>query len=361
MKIVVIGDWTHCSRGVLWKSIVRDLKHEYDEYRLADSVAPPGARQASPPDSHAEPPSEQPFLAVAFLRRLEDAQVLIINWDAINGDPEFGADFTLRWFEHHRGEILAWVDEGNLLIIEGQAILGVPCQRAYDSILGRREVLLSGPQDALNARLERRRAGRQCRVTRLAQRDRSFCSDLEELSVKAYPSHVDMFPAPADEHVWPRLIEQDWAILYRGWFRWSPSIRRRFRWSILARTHARRERDRPTLLATRHGQGTIIVTTMLLASSGQGELVEALFRSVNNNAAVPQRPFVLDLIADKLIPAVMSAAAGLVAAVVFARNVGMQVAVTAVVTVLTFVVLQVWLPFGGWRFKRAIKKRIAIH
>ncbi len=36
-----------------------------------------------------------------FVERLQsNTDVLVVNWDAINGDPDFGADRALQWFSH---------------------------------------------------------------------------------------------------------------------------------------------------------------------------------------------------------------------------------------------------------------------
>ncbi|HSH58566.1 MAG TPA: hypothetical protein VK988_02785 [Acidimicrobiales bacterium] len=98
---------------------------------------------------------------------------------------------------------------------------------------------------------------------------------------------------------------------------------------------------------------------MLLPSAGQSELIGALLQSVDNTA-VPQRPLVFDLIADKLVPAVVAAAVGLATSIAFTGNLVAQIGVSSVVIMLTFLLLQVWLPFGGWRLKRRIRKWIAI-
>lgn len=83
-----------------------------------------------------------------FLEQLQaEAQVLIINWDAINDDLDFGADRSLKWFAQRRSVVRSWVEGGGILILEGQACWGVTVQPSYDAVLGPRELLVCGAED----------------------------------------------------------------------------------------------------------------------------------------------------------------------------------------------------------------------
>jgi hypothetical protein len=83
-----------------------------------------------------------------FLEQLQaEAQVLIINWDAINDDLDFGADRSLEWFAQRRSVVRSWVERGGILILEGQACWGVTVQPSYDAVLGPRELLVCGAED----------------------------------------------------------------------------------------------------------------------------------------------------------------------------------------------------------------------
>src|SRR5437868_14178336 len=114
-KVGVITDWERAKRGSAWEDLLRDLDppSAYTAYPIADLIV------ASHKDR-------------STLQRINKEQVLIINWDAANGDPEFGAHLCQRWLEHRRPEIIEWVYKGGILLIESQTTLGVPCVAAYD-------------------------------------------------------------------------------------------------------------------------------------------------------------------------------------------------------------------------------------
>jgi hypothetical protein len=218
--------------------------------------------------------------------------VLIVNWDAANGDPDFGADLTLRWFEHRQPEILLWVRSGGVLIVEGQARLGVPVQRVYDALLGPGEVLVSGPEDGLDPRRDSRRAGKRCQLTARAAASPLFGYLADTLAPSDEPrwGFDDLFPDWAGRVLSPDVRSNDWNVLYRGWFRKNPLPRGQLKWIPLLVTgdgfwrHA-------TLSAAAVGDGAIFASTMFLASTGQDRLVEALLRchrSYRTSTPLPQ-------------------------------------------------------------------------
>jgi hypothetical protein len=317
LRVKVITDWRRCHRTSFWPELLTSLDGdppvEFEEYPLAECLS-----GTSPQD-----------------RITAECDVLIVNWDAVNGDPDFGADLAQRWFAHRRPEIMNWINKGGILIVEGQATSGVPDQRAYDAILGASELLLSRPEDHLNLEQETKRQGERCRLR--PEATTSFVPGDPRLTVVTPRTYDDMFQTtahnPAGNVLDPSFSRQRWNKLYRGWFRrrWGPS---QLTWSALIDTDDRRSlRNHPTLMAARHGEGAIFASTMLLASSGQTELVRALLACHENLARIPDRARInLGRIAEKGMTASLTSVAG--GLIVFAGSAGNYVAAGVVAIVV---------------------------
>lgn len=350
IAVTIATDWKRCHRGVLWTpwlTELEDLSVDVMEYGLADEV-----------ELLATPTGKE-----FFVERLQKSEALIINWDAANGDPDFGADFVLRWFQHRGPEILSWVDKGGVLIIEGQATLGTPTQAAYDAILEPGEVAVCGPEDALRPELQRRRYGHRCRITKRAQKAGLFKSmiDPELDSREVTRSYADMLPDSAGRILTPDLGDLKWNMMYRGWFRWNPLGRRRLQWVALARTADRQwwkgRFNHPVILGARHGEGAIFATTMLLASSEQTLLVTCLLRTHGRANMMPVRTGIArpvgDFVKRNLVPLLAGLVVGPVAGVIASwDSTGIFSGMTrAVVIVVAFFVvgLVTRLLAGVWR------------
>lgn len=306
--VTIVTDWARCRRGVLWTPCLAQLRDlsidDVREYGLADEV-----------ELMSAPRGEE-----LFIERLHKSEVLIINWDAANGDPDFGADFVLRWFQHRGPEIRSWVAGGGVLIIEGQAKLGVPNDAAYDAILDPGEVAVCGPEDALRPKLQRRRYGHICRLTKRAQKSLLF-EDMAEPDLDSRPvtrAYLEMLPGVASRILTPDLGDLQWNMLYRGWFRWNPLNRPRLSWVTLVRTADRQwwkgRFNHPVMLGARHGQGAVFASTMFLASSGQTSLVTCLLRAHGRANLMPVRTGISRPVGDFVKRNLVPLLAGLVAA-----------------------------------------------
>lgn len=287
LRIEVVGDWSRCRRGNFWPEVLGELNRRQlilnrtSIYPLADWVwqpMPDRQRQRKvgvPPDS--------------LLQHLLDTNILIMNWDVANGDPDFGADLTMRWLTHRRPELMHWVREyGGVLIIESETRLGVPAQPAYDALLGESQVTLCGEEDALHPRRQIERNGSICSMTRLARETDHF-THLKELSARTRPfDHV--FPGAGGRMLSPFLsFGPGRGEIYRGWFRWNPFKRTRLPWVPLVKTADRRF-NHPTLLAAKFGKGAVFASTMLLAGGGQTALIEAMLRCHGDVERLPDPP-----------------------------------------------------------------------
>lgn len=339
LVVAIARDWERCKRGVIWRHCLKELpglRTTVCEYGLADE---PGLLALG---------SEEKL----FVEQIRESQILVINWDAANGDPDFGADFAQRWFQHRRPDLLSWVDKGGILVIEGQATLGVPTQAAYDAILDYGEVFVCGPEDPLRPELQRRRYGFACRLTRRAQKSELFrplaYGDFDSRDTTC--TFGDMLPKLASRVVTPDLGDLKWNMMYRGWFRWTPLRERRLDWVPLVKTADRRWQsgrfNHTVLIGARHGKGVIFATTMLLASSGQAALIKCLLGAYGRANELPIRSGVFRAVGEflrkNLVPAVaVVVGAPLVAAATDFEPTGILAGMTqAVLVVIAFFLIR---------------------
>jgi hypothetical protein len=324
LRIEVVGDWGRCARGNFWPELLAEL----DKRHLV-----PNTVRAYPLADWTWHPSpgiwRQQLVRVpgsSLLRHLLQTDVLVLNWDVVNGDPDFGADLALRWFTHRRPEILHWVRErGGLLIIEGEARLGAPSQASYDALLGELQVEVCGPADQYRPRRQVERNGTQCKMTSRARipprAETSANSFIHLKDLRASKrTFEEMFPDQAGKMLSPFLSTSDWKLLYRGWFRWNPLSRKRMPWVPFIKTGDRKF-NHPTMLVAKHGLGAVFVSTMFLASSKQLELVEAILRCHGDVGRLPNPPrrflFLRRWVLKNVIPLIAA-----VAAVVIGQELG---------------------------------------
>ncbi len=275
LNVLVVIDRADRARGAFWReTLTRELSDDRRTRVICRAV----------PDEILGSFSPQ---GTTMLECLQNADVCIVNWDTANDDPDFGADLTRRWFQHRQLAILNWVFSGGILIIEGQANLGVPTQEAYDAMVGKRELRVCGPEDALDARKQELRVGCHCQLTKQARRTRLFGLLPSQLVALGHRDHDHMFPPNTAGKLVARFLRRgQWPLLYRGWFRRQQLRRRRLGWVPLVRTAARRV-NHPTLLVARSGSGAVFASTMLLASSRQLGLIEAMLDTHGNAHLLP--------------------------------------------------------------------------
>lgn len=102
LKVTVVQDWSRCGRAVLWRNVLEPLS---GSPKLGFELE---IQYCSPAEELWRAGAD--FSQAAFAaQEFSSADVMVVNWDAANGDPEFGSDLTMRWFEHRRLEILHWV------------------------------------------------------------------------------------------------------------------------------------------------------------------------------------------------------------------------------------------------------------
>ncbi|MGY1638662.1 hypothetical protein ACI78V_18600 [Geodermatophilus sp. SYSU D00742] len=219
--------------------------------------------------------------------------ILIINWDAVNGDPDFGGDTALRWFEHRQSAMRRWLNDGGLLIIDGQAVEGVPHDRYYAAVVGEGEVRLSEREDPTNPDRERNRMRGGCRMTRLGRGAPGF-EGLDDVTPRQNLRFEELYPSGAVGRLVPRYLNEidTSKLLYRGWFRRRlPS--RTLRWTSYVRRDKHWPRNFPTLLAAKYGKdrgkekGIVFASTMMLAATHQVPLIRGMLCA---HGHVPELP-----------------------------------------------------------------------
>ena len=286
LRVLVLSDSGPYPRGCFWETVVNGLQHDVK------------LRTLERPD-------------VFFIKELRAHDVLIVNWDAINGDPSFGSDSALRWSEHRHPEVRWWVSKGGLLIIEGQAKLSVPTQAAYDALLGPGQMRLSGPSDPSQAGIEEKRVGKRCRVTTRVHPDTPLGPFMgkEISSEQRARTFEEMFPDNG-RHLLLPLGPRDlsvrgsgWNYLYRGWFKsWllRPPGRWGLKWVRLVETTDRKwyKRPHPTMMAARYRQGAVFATTMLLSNINEEDLgfIDAILDYHHRVDELPQPTRIFDVL-----------------------------------------------------------------
>jgi hypothetical protein len=263
---VVVIDWKTCYRANLWKEEFKNLNRDLIdcdkcvEVCLVDSPA--------------------------LLYELETRQILIFNFDSINGDPAFGSDFALRWLQIHHLRLLRWVEQGGTLIIDGQTRQSIPTQESYDALFGHRELAVSGLGDGApfgRAALDQSRTGDSCKVTAKAF---SLFNGLDSIRMQTPLAVETLFPGSARFVIYDNADEpKAVAPLFRGWFTRIPVLTQRLNWMPLVETAYSHVSNHPVLMGARVKKGAVFLSTMILAGTGQARLIEQLIRLGDQHSA----------------------------------------------------------------------------
>ena len=269
-KVGVILDWERAGRGAAWPRLLGELKPppEVTLYPIADLIVAPVI-----------PVVERQGL----LQHIHEERVLIVNWDAANGDPEFGGLLCQMWLEHRRPEIIQWVRKGGILLIESQTTLGTPCAAAYDAAVGARELPTSGLDDPTRP-LQVTRSGRVGRKTSRFPTEFGFGAVEDRMfALNAYPD-IKPFPDTTTGLLIEALRNADpGPFLWRGVFRRTLLRRREFPWVSIIETADGTRFRQSIMQVAKLGQGAIFASTMMMAMTGQRELVGAIIRCADGN------------------------------------------------------------------------------
>ncbi len=323
LTVGVLEDWNEFPRFDAWEKLLPQIdpfhfgsryRFQVEVFRLPDLVATGKAGLG------------------AFLQNLD---VLVANWDVANGDPAFGSHLAVDWLDHRRPEILNWVRSGKVLIIEGQAMMSVPSQRAYDSLVGSGELPCCGPEDPQDPLKQENRTGRKCVLTGRAPMKEGFEMLHKELESRLPPGSLtgkELFPGDLGL-LNPHINHVDWSrTLYRGWFRRTLLPRSCLPWVSIIRTADRGWlKNQSTMQVATVGQndrGAIFATTMFLASVDQRHLIVAMMNCARGNTGhLPKRRSLLSRL-QKPWEGIVSIVAGACATYFLSRNDGIRQSVT---------------------------------
>jgi hypothetical protein len=64
----------------------------------------------------------------------ERSNIIVINWDAINGDPVYGSDRAYQFLERYRSDLREWLRQGGVLIVESQGVSWGASDDAYNML-----------------------------------------------------------------------------------------------------------------------------------------------------------------------------------------------------------------------------------
>ena len=266
VKVGVISDWARASRGNAWPKLLKELdpEPEVTVYPVADLMVSPNT------EGHG-------------LEQINEERVLVINWDAANGDPEFGAHLCQRWLEHRRPEIIEWVHEGGILLIESQTTLSVPSGPAYDAAVGKGELPTSGLDDPTNS-LKSPRLGAHARKTKRFPQGGGFGAvDHLMIAKKPYPDIAPFPPSTTGLLMEALRKTPPGPFLWRGVFRRTLPYTREFPWISIIETDDKEHYRHSIMQVAKIEKGAIFASTMMLAGTGQRELVSAIIRCADGH------------------------------------------------------------------------------
>jgi len=342
-RVVVIVDWPHRQRRVGWSDALRSAERQGKVQVLNGG---PTLVSLAAETSKVE---AGPSPAVPWVWPERQFDILIVNWDAANSDPWYGSHLTLECLRHFRSDILAWVETGGVLVLDGQTAAHRPVQEAYDAVLGSGELRLDKMYDIMERRRFHDLLGYQLQLD-AGNRDHpliaglsgdNFCARLEERDELAQ-SIYSVAPIAAEQ-----AESASQGPLYRGWFKKRPqAIASRLRWRTLAwskrETHPKR---RPILLCAPHGKGAIVASTMMLGYCVPPRFVSNLFGLVDKG--VPPRE---DSYFAKSIPYIVPSLAGPLVGLV-AGLLGLGTGVSSVVGGVTsaLAIVVAWSAVVAWR------------
>lgn len=197
--------------------------------------------------------------------------IIIFNWNSLNGDPQFNADKTLHLVKgFQQEEISTWVGNRNILMVEAQTRFGKLSQEAYDAILGDNELKVGGTKKSYGVSV----------ICNKKYQNHPIIKNLKFVleskgtyfNKSAYPSNLNAerykIDTPSDK-------------IHVGYFELKDY--KRSSWKPLLLSKDRKNRKPTMLIKYQMGKerkkcGAYIVTSMFLASSDQKKLIESIIR-----------------------------------------------------------------------------------
>jgi hypothetical protein len=195
----------------------------------------------------------------------DETDIIVVSWNALNGDPAFGADKAQALFKHYIPDIAAWIRKGGIILVEAQHACLVPMQEVYD-IFSRcfpgSNIKVTDQHHGIEEPLKINPGNRDHQVLKGVQ-DNSLSARHDSLGRK-----IKWFSTIATASI--REWTSAHGSVYSGWFETYEG------WESLILTRG----DHPVMIYRTAGEGNsvgaCVLTTMYIASSEFEQLIENL-------------------------------------------------------------------------------------
>jgi len=231
--------------------------------------------------------------------RIDTADIVIVNWDAANGDYVCGSDDVLLYFQTQRDKRDALLRRRGKLLCEFQCGSGMLLQGAYEAIFGQGEVVVveaklspeaqSSNEDSEAIRRqdeEEKKWTNKYAVGHWLFRGPWFFPIFRHPLLKGLSSKVESGYGPNKQPLFnfDNSPQRDFfsyrqrGSIYRGWFTswekgWVPLLIAKPKWTILKRWSSP---PPAVLLAKCHEGGLMLASTMWMAVPGAEPLVQRI-------------------------------------------------------------------------------------
>jgi hypothetical protein len=215
-------------------------------------------------------------LAEATVVNVEDSNLVVINWDSVNGDAACQADVSLQFFQTNGPvRIRELLSKGGILFAEHQGIKGVPAQPPYDALFGANQVRVVTSATSSNSHVDTATLFKKYRHHPLIHNLPSTiiaCPD--DPNEELFSMHF----TGSEEHDGPPLQRYQRSLGF-GWFAWWGKDWIPLLCAKLTAEQSRffRTKHAPMLLARVSGSGLMIASTMWVAKAGLDQLIDNIF------------------------------------------------------------------------------------
>ena len=188
--------------------------------------------------------------------------LMIVNWDAANGDPLYRGDATLTYLRTRgRVPLKRFLDNGGVLLIESQTAQSRPVQESYDAIFSEREVTVGTIEEDELA------AGAEAHILHSAK-DHPIVSAFGDTERVFFDAAVGLdanifVNVPSQLKTASSLRGSDGDVAQKLWFGWFTLWTSE--WMPLLYVRLRTNDRYPVLLCKASGKGLIILSTMWLS------------------------------------------------------------------------------------------------
>lgn len=188
--------------------------------------------------------------------------IIIFNWDSINGDPLYGSDRAFDFFNHYRPDLNTWVENGGILIVEAQTAAWKLVQNSYNLFT----------KNNIKTTKERIRDKSAYINKKLLNNHPLLKNVSEKIAVQQEFSEQNWFPISCGLC----SIEHSEERLYQGWFEkyskdWEPLIFEMNKKNPIMLCRLVNKEEKVGIKV-----GAYIITTMYIGASGINQLIENL-------------------------------------------------------------------------------------